>query len=133
LVQGKVRLRDDRVQLNCDSLRRYQPESAASEAAVTSQPIEVPIVAVPAESHRLVISITQTSDEDSDVAYLNKLIETLNDFPGQDEVSLCLIDAERKINLKLPNVYTSYCPELHQRLVEMVGEDGLRLEPTNST
>ncbi|GAG93391.1 unnamed protein product, partial [marine sediment metagenome] len=28
LVEGKVRLRDDRVQLNCDHVRRYQPEAA---------------------------------------------------------------------------------------------------------
>ena len=129
LVQGKARLRDDRVQLNCDSVRRYQPESAPSEAAVTSQPTEAPIVAAPAESQRLVISITQTSDEDSDIAYLHKLIDTLKDFPGQDEVKLCLIDEERVVSLKLFNIYTNYCPELRQRLVEMVGEDGLRLEP----
>ncbi|HEY87170.1 MAG TPA: DNA polymerase III subunit alpha, partial [Dehalococcoidia bacterium] len=132
LVQGKVRLRDDRVQLNCDSVRRYQPEWAASEAAVTSQPTEAPIVAAPAESHRLVISITQTSDENSDTAYLHKLIDTLKDFPGQDEVNLCLIDDERMVNLKLSNIHTNYCPEIHQRLVELVGEDGLRLEPTDS-
>jgi DNA polymerase-3 subunit alpha len=132
LVQGKVRLRDDRVQLNCDSVRRYQPESVESEAAVTSQPTEAPIVAAPAESHRLVISITQTSDEDSDTAYLHRLIDTLKDFPGQDAVKLCLIDDERVVNLKLSDIYTNYCPELHQRLVELVGEDGLRLEPTDS-
>jgi DNA polymerase-3 subunit alpha len=132
LVQGKVRLRDDRVQLNCDSVRRYQPESVAGEAAVTSQPAEAPVVAAPAESYRLVISITQTSDKDGDVAYLHKLIDTIKDFPGQDEVKLCLIDDERMVNLKLSNIQTNYCPELHQRLVEMVGEDGLRLEPTDN-
>jgi len=132
LVQGKVRLRDERVQLNCDSVRRYQPEPVVSEEVVTSQPIEAPIVDAPAESHRLVISITQTSDEDSDVAYLRKLIDTLNDFPGQDEVSLCLIDDERVVNLKLSSIRANYCPELHQRLAELVGEDGLRVETTES-
>lgn len=133
LVQGKVRLKDDRVQLNCDSVRRYQPESVESEAAVTSQPAEAPIVVAPAESHRLVISITQTSDEDGDTAYLNKLIDILKDFPGQDEVNLCLIDDERMVNLKLSSIHINYCSELHQRLAELVGEDGLRLEPTDST
>ena len=28
---------------------------------------------------------------------------------------------------------TNYCPELHQQLVELVGEDGLKLEPISST
>ena len=86
-----------------------------------------------AESRRLVISITQTSDEDSDTAYLQKLIATLKDFPGQDEVSLRVTNEERVVNLKLSNIYTNYCPELHQRLVELVGEEGLRLEPGSNT
>ncbi|GAH60735.1 unnamed protein product, partial [marine sediment metagenome] len=80
LVEGKVRLRDDRVQLNCDHVRRYQPEAAPGEEVVTSQPTKPPIVAeeataytAPAESHRLVISISQTSDKETDVTYLHKL------------------------------------------------------------
>jgi DNA polymerase-3 subunit alpha len=127
LVEGKVRLRDDRVQLNCDSVRRYQPE------VITPEPDETPPVAketpadtVPTKSHRLVISITQTSDEDSDIACLRKLIDTLKDFPGQDEVTLSVSTEDRVDNLRLANI--SYCSELHQRLLELVGEDGLMLE-----
>jgi len=128
VVAGKVRLRDDRVQLNCDSVRRYQPE------AITPEPDEAPVVAeetpagtAPPESHRLVISITQTSDEDSDITRLQKLVGSLKDFPGSDEVTLCIKIEDRVDNLKLPS--TGYCPELRQRLVELVGEDGLILEP----
>ncbi len=140
LVEGKVRLRDDRVQLNCDSVRRYQPETALGEEAVTPEPSEAPVAAevtpvytAPAESRRLVISITQTTDEASDTAYLHKLVDILKDFPGQDEVNLRVANEERVANLKLSNIYINYCPELHQRLVELVGEDGLRLEPTDSS
>ncbi len=135
LVEGKVRLRNDRVQLNCDHVRRYQPEAAQGEEVVTSQPTKLPIVAeeaaaytAPAESRRLVISISQTSDKDTDIAYLHKLIDTLKEFPGQDEVSLRVANEEKIINLKLSNMHTGYCSELHQRLVELVGEDGLRVE-----
>jgi DNA polymerase-3 subunit alpha len=135
LVEGKVRLRDDRVQLNCDHVRRYQPEAAQGEEVVTSQPSEAPVVAekataytAPAESRRLVISISQTSDKDTDIAYLHKLIDTLKEFPGQDDVSLRVTNEEKIINLKLSNMRTGYCPELHQRLVELVGEDGIRLD-----
>jgi len=60
------------------------------------------------------------------------LIDTLKDFPGQDEDSLRVSNEDKVINLKLFNIYTNYCPELHQRLVELVGEDGLRLETINS-
>ncbi len=139
LVEGKVRLRDDRVQLNCDHVRHYQPETTQAEAVVTAQPSEAPVVAkkvtteaAPAEAHRLVIRISQTDDEARDIAYLHRLLDILRDFPGQDEVSLRVANEEKVINLKLPNVYTNYCPELHRRLVEMVGEDGLRVEPIDN-
>ncbi len=133
LVEGKVKLRNDRVQLNCDSVRCYQPEAAQTEEIVTPEPGEAPVVAEEtppdtalAKSHRLVISITQTSDKDSDIASLQKVNDTLKEFPGQDEVIL-RIEIDGEINsLKLSK--TSYCPELHQRLIELVGESGLRVE-----
>jgi DNA polymerase-3 subunit alpha len=136
LVEGKVRVRDDRVQLICDNARRYQLETSEGEEVVAAKPSEVPEVSektadstASAESRRLVVSINQTHDEDSDIAYLQKLIATLKDFPGRDEVNLWVTNEERVVNLKLSNISTNYCPELHQRLVELVGEDGLRLEP----
>jgi len=136
-VQGKVRLKDDQVQLNCDYVRHYQPEVTQGEEVVTSQPDEVPTVAeetvtrtLPPKSRQLVISITQSSNAGSDIACLNRLLDTLKDFPGQDEVNLCVINEEKVINLKLSNITINYCPELHQRLVELVGEEGLRLETT---
>jgi len=140
LVEGKVRLRDERVQLNCDHVRCYQPEATEVETVITSQPDEaqggaegVLADVVPAKSRRLVISLSQTSDEESDIAYLQRLIDTIKDFPGQDEVSLRVTSEEKVINLRLSNMYTNYCPELHQRLVELVGEDGLRVELADST
>ena len=86
-----------------------------------------------AQTRRLIVSIIQTSDEASDIAYLHKLIDTLRGFPGEDEVNLRVINEEKVIKLKLFNMYINYCPELHQRLVEMVGEEGIRLESADST
>jgi DNA polymerase-3 subunit alpha len=131
LVEGKVRLRDDRVQLNCDIVRRYQPEAAPAEETAAVKPGEVPVVTeeAPVQSRRLILTITQSGDEASDIAYLHKLIDTLRGFPGQDEVNLRVISEEKVIKLKLSNMYANYCPELHQRLVELVGEEGIGLEP----
>ncbi|MFC1860607.1 OB-fold nucleic acid binding domain-containing protein, partial [Chloroflexota bacterium] len=135
LVEGKVKLRDDRVQLNCDRARRYQPEFIQVAQSVASQAAEPPIVAeeatastAPIERRQLVISITQTTDKDSDIAYLHKLIDALQEFPGQDEVNLCVTNEERIINLNLSSMHTDYSPELHKRLVELVGEGGIRVE-----
>jgi len=138
LVEGRVRLRDDRVQLNCDRVSCYQPEANQGEEVVATQPSEAPAAdekittdSASAESRRLIMNISQTSDEASDVAYLHKLIDILRDFPGQDEVSLRIVNEEKVVNLKLSNMYINYCPELHRRLVELVGEDGLRVELTD--
>ena len=97
LVEGKVRLRDDRVQLSCETARRYQPEAAPREEAVVA---EEP----PPQARRLVISINQTADKESDAAYLHKLIEALRSFPGDDEVNLCVTNGERVFNLRLSNI-----------------------------
>jgi len=124
-VRGKVAVRDDRVQLNCDSVHHYHPEAAQSEEVVTYP--------APVQRRRLVISISQTSDEASDLTYLRRVIDTLKDFPGQDEVNLRVARGEEVTSLKLSNIRTNYCPELHQRLTELLGEDGLRLEEVDST
>jgi DNA polymerase-3 subunit alpha len=121
LVEGRVRLRNDRVQLNCDNVRRYQPEAAPEEELEPAQP-------EPVKSRRLTISIKQTENINDDVACLNKLVDTLRIFPGDDEVNMCVVSGERVVHLKLSNIYTNYCPELHQRLVELVGEEGLRMD-----
>ena len=77
---------------------------------------------------RLVISITQTEDEESDSAYLNKLVTTLKEFPGGDTVSLRVTNEEKVITLKLADLGVNYGPELHEQLVALVGEEGLHLE-----
>ena len=127
LVEGRVRLRNDRVQLNCEYVHRYQPEVAQQGEPIVAE--ETTAYTAPVKSRRLIISISQTTNAESDTAYLHKLIDILRGFPGQDEVNLCVTNEEKIINLKLSNIYTNYCPELHQRLVELVGEEGLKMEP----
>ena len=134
LVEGKVRIRDDRVQLSCDRVRRYQP-SDQEEEIVTPPPAEAPVVAeetevstAPAKRRRLVIRLSQTSDEETDKANLQKLVAILRDFPGQDTVRLSVANGEKVVNLSLSNISADYCPQLHRRLAELVGKDGLKLE-----
>jgi DNA polymerase-3 subunit alpha len=126
LVEGKVRVRNERVQLSCDNVRRYQLEETPEKP-----PVEAPKPPPPPPKNRLTISIKQTENIDNDVACLNKLVDTLRIFPGEDEVNMCVVNGERVVNLKLSNINTGYCPELHQRLVELVGEEGLSVVTTN--
>ncbi len=136
LVEGKVRLREDRVQLNCESVRRYQPEAVPAEEAATTPeepaPIakETPSEITPPQKYRLVITLAQTSDKESDISRLHELNRIIKDFPGQDTVILRVENGERVNSLRLSD--TSYCPELHQRLVGLVGEERLKVESVSS-
>ncbi len=83
-------------------------------------------------TNRLVITIHETGEETQDVASFNQLVDTLKDFPGEDEVRLCVVNESKVTNLKLL-MGTQYCPDLRQRLVALVGEDGVIVESGNST
>jgi DNA polymerase-3 subunit alpha len=113
LVQGKVRVRGDRVQLNCELAREYQPEDVA---------------ATPPPAYRLLINIAQTDDENGDVTRLRQISAVLKDYPGGDEVNLRVTCGDEVIDLKLPGMTTGYCPQLHQRLAAIVGEGSLTVE-----
>jgi len=112
LVEGKVRARGDRIQLSCETVHQYRPEEGVVEPA-------------PTKRHRLLIDIAQTADEEADVARLHQILEALRDYPGGDEVRLRVTRDNEVVNLRLPDITTGYCPELHQRLATLVGEDHL--------
>jgi DNA polymerase-3 subunit alpha len=140
VVEGRVRLRDDRVQLSCDRVRLYQPEAVQEEEVPAREPAGPlsatgggAVSAAPAVSQRVIITISQTGDKDRDVDRLHGVVDALKDFPGQDEVGLRVTNGDKIVNLKLSNIRTGYCPGLHERLVELVGEDGLTLEKAEST
>jgi len=130
LVEGKVKVSDDQVQLSCDSVRDYQVELVSGTDAVPSQPSAEPVRAEEPSvaGHRLVISLAQSRDKASDVTRLQKVIDVLKEFPGSDEVSLRVSNESKVTYLKLTNLTVSYCPVLHERLVELVSEEGVRVE-----
>ncbi len=134
LIEGRVRVKDDRVQLNCDRVRRYQPASPVEETVPLPEEPPAEKAAVDekagAENKRLVIRICQTEDEGSDIARLHQVVTLLREYMGQDEVKLSITNGSRITHLKLASMYTGYCEELHQKLITLVGEDGLRVETT---
>ncbi len=117
LVQGRVRAKQEGVQLVCDQVRQYPPEVIAS----------TPETAVKAS--RVLITLAQTEDEKEDRARLYRLLDIIKRYPGQDEVRLSIATSQGLVHLEMPNVTTHYCSELHQQLIEQTGEGGLLVEP----
>jgi DNA polymerase-3 subunit alpha len=157
VVEGKVRVKDDALQLNCDRARVFVARGAAAgeEGAGPKPPGETPgektaangrngrngngangkavagpspAPASPPSRRRVVISLGGTDDRDSDVARLHKVVDTLKQFVGEDEVSLCLTTEGQTTNLKLTGVGTNYCRALHEMVAGLVGDEGVRVE-----
>jgi hypothetical protein len=174
LIEGRVSLRDENVQISCKKASRYQPgqvpqnntpltevrPSVVSNGKGVYQPRPAPAAVVrpvtvaaagattaaasaptpiatqpqrpsqrPSQRHRLVISLTGTADEEGDSRRLHRIIYAVREYQGRDEVSLRIVNNGKTVNLKLPSIYTGYCQELHDKLVELVGASGLKVEP----
>ncbi len=129
VVRGKVRVKDERVQVNCDEAVRYQPPEAkkAASRAPAPQPAPEP-PPPPAPPRRLIINMQQTEDEEGDITRLNRVLAALKAFPGRDSVQLNVLNGGAAIPLDWPGLRTGLCPELERQLVELVGEDGLKVE-----
>jgi len=119
LVEGRVKARGERVQLNCDRVIPYRADGG--EEVGTGAP-------APPKRQRLLINIAQTADAEGDVARLHQILDALGDFPGEDEVRLRVTGGDEVISLALPDMTTGYCPELRQRLAGLLGEEDLRVE-----
>ncbi len=122
LVQGRVRARQEGVQLVCQQVHQYRPEAGVEEGLAPSPAEPLP------GGKRMLISIAQTESEQEDLARLYRLLDIMRHYPGQDEVELAIATSEGLVKLELPNVATDYCPELHRELAEIVGEEGLTVE-----
>ncbi len=133
VIQGKVRVREDRAQISCDNVRLYQPPREGEETAARTLPEKQEAPAekpapTPAARRLLIINLQQTDDESGDIARLGKIVSVLKSYDGRDEVQLNVINGSGAVPLKMPGLQTGYCPELEQRLVELVGEAGLKVE-----
>ncbi len=123
LVQGRVRVRQEEVQVVCDQVRLYRPEETEQEE---EREEEEPVVDIaPPRKGKLRIIIAETENEQEDLERFRRLVDAFKRYPGQDEVLLTIATAEGLVSLEMPNVTTDCCAELQQELLGLVGEGGL--------
>jgi DNA polymerase-3 subunit alpha len=124
LVRGKVKSRGDRVQLTCIKVSPYQQDKSEDSHEQLEQ------IEVAPRKRRLKINIATSEDMDSDIFRLKQLLNTLKQFPGNDEVQLTIITGEGATKLEMPEFITSYGPELHDQLLNLIDEQSLMIEET---
>ncbi len=129
LVQGKVNLRNDQVQLQANTVAEYRmtPENAGTDSGLTNDLPEVK-KEVPLPARHLVLILKQTDDEVRDLSVLNDVTEVLKEYPGRDDVSISIDSEGRVVNMRLSKIFVRNCSELKERLVGIVGEKNMRLE-----
>jgi len=127
LVQGRVRMRQDEVQLVCDGVQQYTSEDGEAVEQPEAE-TETPAETGERKSGRVLVTIQQTSDEEGDLERFRLVWDTVRSYRGDDEVLLSVATRDGLVNVEMPNAYTRYCTELHQDLVGLVGEEGVRLQ-----
>jgi hypothetical protein len=81
------------------------------------------------ETRMITIMLESTGDRQRDSLRLRRVHGLLTSFPGHDHFAFLLYEASRRYHLEFPNFTTGYCPELHGQLVDLLGEDVVRVEP----
>jgi DNA polymerase-3 subunit alpha len=111
-IKGVVKVRDGDVQLNCE------------EAMLL--PVRQEILQENQHGH-VTIDVNQSGDAEKDVEFLRKIVDVLKTYPGEDKVSLAVVDDGETTNLEMPDITVDYCSELASELSEIVGEGNFRL------
>ena len=70
---------------------------------------------------KLLINLTETEHVEEDARLLKEVLQLLLEFPGSDGVDLVIASQGKRWRLEMPIITTSYCPELEERLNEMLG------------
>jgi DNA polymerase-3 subunit alpha len=143
VIQGKVRAKEDGIQLTCDAAQKYVPsiQSPAPDGDLPDAPRvtqaaptpgvpetrHTPGSVAPARGQRLSITLQTTDDSEADIKRLHRVVEIIRQFDGDDEVSLRIGTNGDTTCALLPGG-TLYCAQLRDSLQALVGEGGITVQ-----
>ena len=85
--------------------------------------------------HRISITINRSGEEDRDLGLLQKVYALLYNHPkGADLVDLCIAaNSHERVQLELPDLTVRYNRQLRDELVELVGQEAIKVERVEET
>jgi DNA polymerase III subunit alpha len=130
-----------------DSVRSASPPLTRTigepkSPALVSMPFFVPLA--PGNSHlqagdaqggedsqprMLKVILRSTSERERDVRRLKRIHGTLQSYPGSDKFSFLVFEEGKRFLLEFPNETTGICSELIRKIIELVGEGNISIEP----
>jgi DNA polymerase-3 subunit alpha len=148
-VQGKVKMKDEKLQVTCDAVEIYTPDAVPKNVVSSATPVTSGFGKINGNNgngsngngkngngksainnvlHKVTIVIHETEDEIQDEKNLNELVDLLREYRGKDEVNLRIVNNERVTNMKLPSVFIDYSPDLVKRLGKYIKPENLIVE-----
>jgi hypothetical protein len=82
----------------------------------------------PEASDGLLIRLSDSENAEEDTHVLREVMRTLLEYSGTARVRLEISTGGRRVLMDLPMITTLYCPELHERLEELLGPGSVRVE-----
>jgi DNA polymerase-3 subunit alpha len=114
-----------------------EPESPAMDTAeigwmptydtAASPEPPAPVSPRPAPRRTLNIRFTLTEEPHLDIARLDQVMQLLEQFPGEDTITLTLLDSRQACRLRFPQRKTGYSSELVAGLQRILGKDALEV------
>jgi DNA polymerase-3 subunit alpha len=156
-IEGKVKIREERVQFTCDAVEIYKPDDAVKPTrllvekegasgkkkgngtngkTLQSEPNGKPAIAMkngengttPVKQYKLILTLFETAEETKDIELYNKVIETIKEYRGRDEVYLRVVNTEHVTNMKINGLFTDASPDLKKRLAQILGPGNVKTE-----
>ncbi|MFA5064971.1 MAG: DNA polymerase III subunit alpha [Dehalococcoidia bacterium] len=117
LVEGYVKVREDRANINCTKVSRYEPDLVKPEQ-VKPEPAKLDNGRKNnhGQPRTLIINIRQSDDSQKDLEYLQKVLEVLRRYPGNDSVQLAIRKGDEITRMEVPDIKVNYCEELQNEL-----------------
>ena len=131
LVQGKIKARGDSVQLVADSVSTYELNTRPEEKDLIQ--FSSHDTGTSEDRKRVILHMDQTEDEEADLERLDHLINVLKKYPGDDKVGMVVNNGSRIYWMELPDTEIKYTSQLHKKLVEILGSNGVTVVSSNGT
>jgi hypothetical protein len=118
------------MQIVCERVRRYdlEPQRRDKPAARAATPPIIPREEKAVERMRLTVTLQQTPNAEADIAQLHAVMTVLQDYPGEDEVSLTVSNGTKIFKLKMGQVRVTFGDDLRRRVAALIGSDSIKVE-----
>jgi DNA polymerase-3 subunit alpha len=118
LIEGKVRAREDQININCLHVQQYQAEEQANNNNGPAAHAQL--------KHRITLIIRESDETEQSVMELNKVMDLLDLYHGEDIFHLVIDREEDRTFMELP--HAGYCPELEKEIIAILGKKNIRIE-----